>query len=150
MPVRFRLIGDRSRRFSHSSHQSPLAVPALAGANAVDAAGNAFSFKQTAAEAADSTNCTVAVPAHPLSAKGLATPWVLGDGCSWENGDTEGVFIDATILSPDGKLQVYDPLVITQGTQPEVTPTPPTIAPGSQVILSVGSTAMRWRWWARA
>ena len=110
----------------------------LAGANAVDAAGNAFSFKQTAAEAADSTNCTVAVPARPLSAKGLATPWVLGDGCSWENGGTEGVFIDATILSPDGKLQVYNPLVITQGTQPEATATPPTIAPGSQVILSVG------------
>jgi hypothetical protein len=109
-----------------------------AGANAVDAAGNAFSFNQTAAEAADSTNCTVSVPAHPLSAKGLATPWVLGDGCTWENGDTEGVFIDATILSPNGQLQVYNPLVITQGTQPEVAPTPPTIARGSQVILSVG------------
>ena len=73
-----------------------------------------------------------------MSAKGLATPWVLGDGCSWENGGTEGVFIDATILSPDGKLQVYNPLVITQGTQPEATAAPPTIAPGSQVILSVG------------
>ena len=109
-----------------------------AGANAVDAAGNAFSFNQTAAEAADSTNCTVSVPAHPLSARGLATPWVLGDGCTWENGDTEGVFIDATILSPNGQLQVYNPLVITQGTQPEVAPTPPTIARGSQVILSVG------------
>ena len=110
----------------------------LAGANAVDAAGNAFSFNQTPAQAADSTNCTVSVPAHPLSAKGLATPWVLGDGCTWENGDTEGVFVDATILSPDGQLQVYNPLVITQGTQPEVAPTPPTIARGSQVILSVG------------
>src|SRR5580704_8558412 len=109
-----------------------------AGANAVDAAGNAFSFNQTAAEAADSTNCTVSVPAHPLSAKGLATPWVLGDGCTWENGGTEGVFIDATILAPDGQLQVYNPLVITQGTTPEVAPTPPTIARGSQVILSVG------------
>ena len=109
-----------------------------AGANAVDAAGNAFSFNQTAAEAADSTNCTVSVPAHPLSATGLATPWVLGDGCTWENGGTEGVFIDATILSPNGQLQVYNPLVITQGTQPEVAPTPPTIARGSQVILSVG------------
>ena len=109
-----------------------------AGANAVDAAGNAFSFNQTAAEAADSTNCTVSVPAHPLSVTGLATPWVLGDGCTWENGGTEGVFIDATILSPNGQLQVYNPLVITQGTQPEAAPTPPTIARGSQVILSVG------------
>jgi len=110
----------------------------LAGSNAVDAAGNAFSFAQTQAEAADSTNCTVTVPARPLTAKGLATPWELGDGCTWANGATEGVFIDATILAPNGQLQVYNPLVIDQGTTPEVAPTPPTIAPGSQVILSVG------------
>src|SRR6516162_5667531 len=110
----------------------------LAGSDAVDAAGNAFSFAQTQAEAADSTNCTVTVPNHPLTARGLATPWLLGDGCTWENGDTEGVFIDATILAPNGQIQVYNPLVITQGTTPEVAPTPPTIARGSQVILSVG------------
>ena len=48
------------------------------------------------------------------------------------------MFIDATILSPRGKIQVYNPLVITEGTTPEVAPTPPTIARGSQVILSVG------------
>jgi hypothetical protein len=117
---------------------NPAGRPGLAGSNAVDAAGNAFSFAQTQAEAADSTNCTVTVPARPLSAKGLATPWVLGDGCTWANGDTEGVFIDATILTPRGKIQVYNPLVITEGTKPEVAPTPPTIARGSQVILSVG------------
>ena len=110
----------------------------LAGSNAVDAAGAAFSFAQTQAEAADSTNCTVTVPARPLSAQGLATPWELGDGCTWANGGTEGVFIDATILAPNGQLQVYNPLVINQGTAPAVAPTPPTIAAGSQVILSVG------------
>ena len=117
---------------------NPAGRPGLAGSNAVDAAGDAFSFSQTQAEAADSTNCTVTVPNHPLTAKGMATPWVLGDGCTWVNGDTEGVFIDATILAPNGQLQVYNPLVITQGTTPEVAPTPPTIARGSQVILSVG------------
>src|SRR5689334_7120957 len=110
----------------------------LAGANAVDAAGNAFSFTQNADEAAASTNCTVSVPANPLSAQGLASPWVLGDGCTWANGGTEGVFIDATILAPNGQLQVYNPLVINQGTTPAVAPTPPTIAAGSQVILSLG------------
>ncbi len=117
---------------------NPAGRPGLAGSNAVDAAGNAFSFTQTPAEAANSTNCTVTVPAHPLSAQGLATPWELGDGCTWANGGTEGVFVDATILAPNGQLQVYDPLVINQGTQPAVAPTPPTIAAGSQVILSVG------------
>jgi hypothetical protein len=110
----------------------------LAGSNAVDAAGNAFSFAQTPAEAANSTNCTVTVPDHPLTAQGMATPWVLGDGCSWENGGTEGVFIDATILAPNGQVTVYNPLVINQGTTPAVAPTPPTVARGSQVILSVG------------
>ncbi len=117
---------------------NPAGRAGLAGSNAVDAAGNAFSFAQTQAGAADSTNCTVSVPDRPLTAKGMATPWVLGDGCTWANGGTEGVFIDATILAPNGQLQVYSPLVITQGTTPEVAPTPPTIARGSQVILSVG------------
>jgi hypothetical protein len=117
---------------------NPPGRPGLAGANAVDAAGATFSFAQTQAEAADSTNCTVTVPARPLSAKGLATPWELGDGCTWANGGTEGVFIDATILAPNGQLQVYNPLVINQGTTPAAAPTPPTIARGSQVILSIG------------
>jgi hypothetical protein len=117
---------------------NPAGHAGVAGANALDAAGDPFSFSQTTAEAADSTNCTVSVPAHPLTAKGLATPWELGDGCTWANGGSEGVFIDATILAPNGRLQVYNPLVITQGTQPEVAPTPPVIARGSQVILSVG------------
>ena len=117
---------------------NPAGRPGLAGSNAVDAAGATFSFAQTQAEAADSTNCTVTVPDRPLSAKGLATPWELGDGCTWANGATEGVFIDATILAPNGQLQIYNPLVINQGTTPAVAPTPPTIAAGSQVILSVG------------
>jgi hypothetical protein len=110
-----------------------------AGSNAVDASGAAVSFTQTTAEAANSTNCTVSVPANPLSAQGLATPWELGDGCTWANGGTEGVFIDATILAPNGQLQIYNPLVIDQGTKPAVAPTPPTIAAGSQVILSLGN-----------
>ena len=110
----------------------------LAGANAVDAAGNAFSFNQNADQAAASMNCTVSVPANPLTAAGLATPFQLGDGCTWANGGTEGVFIDATILAPNGQLQVYNPLVINQGTTPAVAPVAPTIAAGSQVILSFG------------
>src|SRR5690348_16393867 len=110
----------------------------LAGANAVDAAGNTFSFNQNADQAAASMNCTVSVPANPLTAAGLATPFQLGDGCTWANGGTEGVFVEATILSPAGQLEVYDPLVINQGTTPAVAPAPPTIAAGSQVIISAG------------
>lgn len=83
-------------------------------------------------------NCTLAVPAHPLTARGLATPWQLGDGCSMVNFGTEGAFVEATILAPNGSLQVYNPLVVTAGTQPAAAPRPPTIARGSIVEISVG------------
>jgi len=104
----------------------------------VDGAGNAINLNQTPAEAAASMNCTLTVPANPLSAQGLATPWQLGDGCSMANAGTEGAFVEATILAPNGSLQVYNPLVVTAGTQPVVAPTAPTIAAGSAVIIDVG------------
>jgi hypothetical protein len=104
----------------------------------VDGTGAAIKLHQTAAEAAASMNCTLTVPAHPLTARGLATPWRLGDGCSEANTATEGAFLEATILSPNGRLQVYNPLVITAGTTPAARPAPPTITPGSAVIIDVG------------
>ncbi len=104
----------------------------------VDGTGAAINLNQTAAEAAASMNCTLTVPANPLSAQGLATPWQLGDGCSMANAATEGAFVEATILSPNGQAQVYNPLVITAGTTAAATPAAPTIAPGSQVIIDVG------------
>jgi hypothetical protein len=103
----------------------------------VDGAGNAISLNQTAAQAAASMNCSLAVPANPLSAQGLATPWQLGDGCSEATG-TEQAFVEATILAPNGSLSVYNPLVVTAGTQPAAAPVAPTIAAGSTVILDVG------------
>ena len=104
----------------------------------VDGTGAAINLNQTAAEAAASMNCTLTVPANPLSAQGLATPWQLGDGCSMANAATEGAFVEATILAPNGQVQVYNPLVITAGTTAAATPAAPTIARGSQVIIDVG------------
>ena len=104
----------------------------------VDGTGAAINLNQTAAQAAASMNCTLTVPANPLSAQGLATPWQLGDGCSMANAATEGAFVEATILAPNGQVQVYNPLVITAGTTAAVTPAAPTIARGSQVIIDVG------------
>jgi hypothetical protein len=104
----------------------------------VDGTGAVINTDQTAAEAATSMNCSISVPANPLTATGLATPWQLGDGCSMENAGTEGAFVEATILAPNGSLQVYSPLVVTAGTTPAVAPTPPTIAAGSVVEISVG------------
>jgi len=104
----------------------------------VDGTGAAINMNQTAAQAAASMNCSIAVPANPLTAAGLATPWQLGDGCSMANAGTEGAFVEATILAPNGSVQVYSPLVVTAGTQPAVAPTAPTIAAGSSVIIDVG------------
>jgi len=111
--------------------------PDLAEATPVDPMGNAISLNQSAAQAANSLNCTLIAPANPLSAKGLATPWQLGDGCSEANPNEEA-FVEATILAPNGKLAVYDPLVITQGSTAAVTPTAPVIPRGSQVIINAG------------
>lgn len=104
----------------------------------VDGTGAAINMNQTAAEAAASMNCSLAVPANPLTAAGLATPWQLGDGCSMANAGTEGAFVEATILSPTGQLSVYSPLVVTAGTQPAAAPVAPTIAAGSVVEISIG------------
>jgi len=103
----------------------------------VDGNGDVISLTQDADQAADSGNCTLAVPANPLTAQGLATPYQLGDGCDEANG-AEEAFAEATILEPGGKLQVYSPLVITQGTTPAATPVVPTVPRGSVVILDFG------------
>ena len=109
----------------------------LALTNPVDPTGAAISLNQSAAQATNSLNCTLTVPANPLTAAGLATPWELGDGCSEANGSQQA-FVEATILSPAGQLSVYNPLVITQGTTAAAAPTAPTLDAGSTVIIDVG------------
>jgi hypothetical protein len=112
-------------------------APDLAEANPVDPANNPISLTQTAAQAANTMNCTLIVPDNPLSAGGLATPWQLSDGCSEAN-PNESAFVEASILGPTGTFTVYNPLVITQGTTPAATPAAPQIPGGSEVIIEVG------------
>jgi hypothetical protein len=103
----------------------------------VDGAGDAINLNQTPDEAANSGNCTIVVPSNPLTAQGLATPYQLADGCSMANADQQA-FVEATILSPNGQVQVYNPLVITQGTRPAARPVVPRIPGGSRVIIDFG------------
>src|SRR5712691_7762680 len=103
----------------------------------VDGTGAALNLQQNADQAANSLTCTIAVPANPLSAQGLATPYQLGNGCTMATG-AEQAFVEATILAPNGSVQVYNPLVIDAGTQPAVAPQAPTIARGSSVIIDFG------------
>jgi hypothetical protein len=86
---------------------------------------------------AANVNCDIVVPANPLTAKGLATPYQLtgpdgmspaASGCTMANAAALGAFVQATILNTrTGALSVYDPLVITQGTTPAVAPTVPVL-----------------------
>jgi hypothetical protein len=97
---------------------------------------------------AANVNCDIIVPAHPLTAKGLATPYQLTgqngmspdqSGCTMTNAANLGAFVQATILNPrTGKLYVYDPLVITQGTTPAVAPVVPKLPRGAVVTIDFG------------
>jgi hypothetical protein len=94
------------------------------------------------------TNCEIMVPAHPLTAAGLATPYRLtgpdgaspaASGCTMANAANLGAFVQATILDPaTGKLSVYEPLVITKGTRPAVTPMVPTLPKGAVITIDFG------------
>ena len=87
------------------------------------------------------------MPARPLTAAGLATPYQLtgpggqdpaASGCTQANPDLQA-FVQATILDPaTGRLWVYEPLVITAGTRPAVTPVRPRLPKGAVVNLMFG------------
>jgi hypothetical protein len=101
-----------------------------------------------AAAAAANVNCDIIVPANPLSAQGLATPYQLtgpngqtpaASGCMMTNAANLGAFVQATILNPrTGALSVYHPLVITQGTTPAVAPVVPTLPRNAIVTIDFG------------
>jgi hypothetical protein len=92
--------------------------------------------------------CDIIVPAHPLTAKGLATPYQLtgpaggsaaATGCQMSNSVNLGAFVQATILDTQtGKLYVYNPLVITAGTSPAVKPVVPKLPKHAVVTIDFG------------
>jgi hypothetical protein len=93
-------------------------------------------------------DCDLVVPADPLSAHGLATPYQLtgphgrspaASGCQMSNAAKLGAFVQATILDPaTGTLSVYDPLVVTRGTRPAVRPSVPNIPADAVVTIDFG------------
>ena len=112
------LGADASASPSASPSAAPSAAPSGSGTGTTTAAAN--------------VNCDIIVPANPLSARGLATPYQLTgtngqtpaqSGCEMSNAVNLGAFVQATILNPaTGKLYVYNPLVITQGPRPPSRP----------------------------
>ena len=160
------LSGNRSvrRRRGGRNRQARIVVPVAAatavgvtaaivvlssqgGATKVRSAA-ASSTTQGVSSSAVNPNCAIIVPAHPLSATGLATPYQLtgpddespaASGCQTINNLNLGAFVQATILNPrTGALSVYDPLVITQGTKPAIAPVVPKLPPGAIVTIDFG------------
>jgi hypothetical protein len=89
-------------------------------------------------------NCTLIVPDHPLSAQGLATPYILkatnpANGPCLETNPMQSAFIQAAVVNPaTGFLAVYNPLVINQGTRSAIKPVVPVIPAGSVVGIWFG------------
>ncbi len=108
----------------------------------------AAASSQEVTSGAVNTNCDIIVPAHPLTAKGLATPYQLtghdGDspgasGCQMINSIKLGAFVQATILDTQtGGLYVYNPLVVTRGTRPAVAPVVPKLPSHAVITIDIG------------
>jgi hypothetical protein len=113
-----------------------------------DPAPSATGSGTAATTATSNVNCDIIVPANALTAQGLATPYQLTgpdgmspdqSGCTMTNAANLGAFVQATILNPaTGKLYVYDPLVITQGTTPAVAPVVPKLPRNAVVTIDFG------------
>lgn len=90
-------------------------------------------------------DCTLMLPAAPLTAAGLATPFLLvatnsaHGPCHETNSAAQSAFAGAAILDPaTGQVSVYNPLVIDMGTNPAVPPVVPVLPKNAVVALWFG------------
>ena len=92
------------------------------------------------AQVAFSTTCTLTVPNNPLTAQGLATPYIL-TGCKMSTPGEE-TFVEGAVYDPfTNTVSVYNPLVIDSGTTAAVAPVVPKLPDGAVVALWFGSNA---------
>jgi hypothetical protein len=110
-----------------------VSVIALAGSRSAAAAGAANV----------NPACTLVVPANPLSAAGLATPYQLtatnkANGACNEANVGQSAFVEAAILTANGQVTLYDPLVIDQGTTPAAKPVAAQVPAGATVGIWFG------------
>ena len=104
--------------------------------------GGSQAIQKTAAT--DNMNCTLIVPANPLTAQGLATPYQLtatnaADGACNEANPNQTAFVQAAVINPaNGQISVYNPLVVDQGTTPAAAPVVPALPAGGVVGIWFG------------
>ncbi|MEV6116084.1 hypothetical protein AB0L59_27190 [Streptomyces sp. NPDC052109] len=105
--------------------------------------GNQKAAAQLPAAGELDPNCTLLVPDHPLTASGLATPYRLvathpAQGPCHEADPDQSAFVEAAIVTPTGKLTLYNPLVIDKGTRPAARTARPSVPRGSTVGIWFG------------
>ena len=141
--------GPSSTTIKQAATGATASPSASVGASAAASAAASPTATATApAAAAANVSCDIVVPANPLTAQGLATPYQLtgpngmtpaASGCTMANFANLGAFVQATILDPaTGALSVYEPLVITKGTQPAAAPVVPALPAGAVVTIDFG------------
>ncbi|MGH2498099.1 MAG: hypothetical protein ACRDIV_25660 [Ktedonobacteraceae bacterium] len=94
--------------------------------------------------AAVNGDCTLIVPARPLTAQGLATPYQLvatnpANGPCNESNKVQAAFVQGAVIDPaTSQISIYNPLVIDQGTQPAAAPVVPKLPANGVVALWFG------------
>jgi hypothetical protein len=113
----------------------------------MSASATATASTGAGAGATPDPNCSLIVPADPLSAQGLATPYqfVATDAAMGPCNETninQSAFVQASIYDPaTGALSVYDPLVVDQGTTPAAPSVVPTLPADAVVGIWFGFNA---------
>ena len=105
-----------------------------------------FILPRLGSRAADAVNmdCTLIVPANPLTAQGLATPYKLvatdpENGPCNEANKMQAAFVQGAVIDPaKGQISIYNPLVIDRGTHPAAAPVVPTLPANGIVALWFG------------
>jgi hypothetical protein len=107
-----------------------------------------LAVQQASATTTVNLNCTLIVPAHPLTARGLATPYQLEAtnpqmGRCHEANPAQSAFVQGAIIDPaTGKIFVYNPLVTDEGTSPAAAPVVPQLPQNAIVGLWFGFNGM--------
>ena len=148
VPVALGLVVGAVIAFYAGSRSTGAVGPSASPPGGVAAAPAGTTTSPVVTMDANNVNCDIIVPANPLTARGLATPYQLTgtngmsparSGCAMTNAVNLGAFVQATILDPaTGQLSVYDPLVITKGTTPAVQPSVPDLPADAVVTIDFG------------
>jgi hypothetical protein len=86
------------------------------------------------------SQCIITVPSKPLTAVGLATPYLVS-GCDQTDPNQVSFIQGAVVDTASGAIGIYNPLAINQGTTPAIAPTPPNLLATSVVGLWFGSNS---------